>query len=163
MKNKFLFLLLVSCMQPYIFTENFSLEQIEYMKKISDDYAECEATILDESKVVAVIQDNYQQEVLDSDRPVLIIAGAGWCMPCKILKPIYIKIAEQYSDIYKFVNIEVRDFISFSNDYKIENIPTLLVFFKGKEITRRAPLMTKDDFIKMILEIHSKIREEYQL
>ena len=157
-KNFCFFLL----MNYFCNASNFNMEQIEYMKKISDDYAMCEASILDESKVVEVTQDNYQEEVLNSDRPVLIIAGAGWCMPCKILKPIYTKIAEQYSHLYKFVTIEVRDFISFSNDYKIENIPTLLIFVKGKEIERRSPLMTKDDFIKMILDVYAKIGQKYE-
>ena len=81
-------------------------------------------------------QHNFQEEVLQSDRPVLVDFWASWCGPCRMVIPIVEEIAEEREDI-KVVKINVDEEQELAAQYQIMSIPTLMVFKNG-EITAQA-------------------------
>ena len=79
---------------------------------------------------------NFQQEVLQSDKPVLVDFWAPWCGPCRMVVPIVEEIARERDDI-KVVKINVDEEPALAAQYQIMSIPTLMVFKNG-EITSQS-------------------------
>lgn len=100
-------------------------------------------------KVIDVNKDNFDIEVLKSDKKVLVDFNANWCGPCKMLKPIIEEFAESNDEI-KVVSINVDDEDELSEKYNISSIPCLVIFDKGKEIKRNVGLISKDDIESFI-------------
>ena len=85
---------------------------------------------------INVNKHNFQEEVLQSDRPVLVDFWASWCGPCRMVIPLIEEIAEEREDI-KVVKINVDEEQELATQYQIMSIPTLMVFKNG-EITAQA-------------------------
>jgi len=85
---------------------------------------------------INVNKHNFQEEVLQSDRPVLVDFWASWCGPCRMVIPLIEEIAEEREDI-KVVKINVDEEQELAMQYQIMSIPTLMVFKNG-EITAQA-------------------------
>lgn len=85
---------------------------------------------------IHVNKHNFQEEVLQSDRPVLVDFWASWCGPCRMVIPLIEEIAEEREDI-KVVKINVDEEQELAMQYQIMSIPTLMVFKNG-EITAQA-------------------------
>jgi len=75
---------------------------------------------------------NFQQEVLNSDVPVLIDFWAVWCGPCKMIAPFIVEIAKEYEGKVKVGKLDVDNNPNVSMQYGIRSIPTLLIFRDGK-------------------------------
>ena len=74
---------------------------------------------------------------------VLIDFWAAWCAPCKIIAPILNEIAEQYPDLVSIGKLNVDHHQQIAQKYKVQNIPTLLIFKKGKVVKRIVGVKTK--------------------
>ncbi|HHT14787.1 MAG: thioredoxin [Christensenellales bacterium] len=81
--------------------------------------------------VVTITKDNFQQEVLNSDKPVLVDFWAAWCGPCRMVAPVLNEIAVENPSI-KVAKINVDEQPELASKYGIMSIPTLLVFKNGK-------------------------------
>ena len=77
---------------------------------------------------------NFQQEVINSDIPVLIDFWAVWCGPCKMIAPFIIEIAKEYEGKIKVGKLDVDNNPNVSMQYGIRSIPTLLIFRDGKVV-----------------------------
>lgn len=75
---------------------------------------------------------NFQEEVLKSDKPVLVDFWATWCGPCKMVKPVVEKLAGEYDGKVKVVEVDVDQNPQLSGQFGIMSIPTLM-FFKGAQ------------------------------
>ena len=75
---------------------------------------------------------DFEEEVLDSDRPVVVDFWAPWCGPCRIVDPIIADLAEQHGDRVKFVKMNVDDNPETSSRYGILSIPTVTLFENGE-------------------------------
>ncbi len=84
------------------------------------------------SHVVAVNDDNFQSEVMESDRPVLVDFSAEWCGPCKQLAPLVEELAKDYDGRLKVAKIDVEVSHETAMKYGIQTVPTLLFLRKGK-------------------------------
>ncbi len=82
--------------------------------------------------IVEINDDNFDRDVLKSDKPVLIDFWAAWCGPCKALAPIVDEVAHSYSGRVKFGKMDVDRNSATPQRYGIRGIPTLLIFKDGK-------------------------------
>ena len=99
--------------------------------------------------VLEVKSNNFENEVLKSDKLVLADFNADWCGPCKMLKPIVDEISNERSDI-KVVSINIDDEDELAEEYEVFSIPCVVVFKDGKEIARSVGLKPKADILKLI-------------
>ena len=89
------------------------------------------------SQFVAEVSDsNWEIEVIQSDRPVLVDFWAAWCGPCRMLAPTVEQVAEKYQGKAKVVKLNVDENIEISGRYGIRGIPTLVLFNGGQEVDR---------------------------
>lgn len=99
------------------------------------------------------VKDNdFKFIVLDSVLPVLVYFWAPWCIPCKTLSPIIDDISLKYNGKLRIVKLNVDDNYDTTYEYKIRNVPTLILFRKGKKIAKRVGIAGKYDLINWIAE-----------
>ena len=94
-------------------------------------------------------QENFEQEVLKSDKPVLVDFYADWCGPCKMLSPIVHQLAEE-QDKFKVVSVNIDDEDLLAEDYDVSSIPCLVAFKDGEEFAREVGFRPKDDILEMM-------------
>lgn len=104
-------------------------------------------------KIQDVTDQNFEQEVLNSDKPVLVDFWAAWCAPCRMIAPTIEQIADQYSGRAKVVKLNVDENGGTSFKYNIKGIPTLLLF-KGGIIKDQIVGATSKDTIAKMIENH---------
>ena len=100
-----------------------------------------EVYIMADVKVVTA--DNFQEEVINSDIPVLVDFWAVWCGPCKMLTPVVHEIAAEHPEI-KVCSVNVDDEMELAQKFNIMSIPTLLVFNKGEMVDQMVGLQPKN-------------------
>ena len=83
-------------------------------------------------KPVTLTDDNFEDEVIKSDKPVLIDFWAVWCGPCKIIAPVVEELASEYDGKIKVGKLDVDENQQSSIKYGVRSIPTLLIFKDGK-------------------------------
>lgn len=103
------------------------------------------------NSVIPVTSANFEQEVLNSDKRVLVDFYADWCGPCKILSPRVAEIANENKDL-KVVKINVDQNENLARKYNISSMPTLLVIEKGKELNRAVGALSKSTVLKFVRE-----------
>ena len=91
---------------------------------------------------------NFQQEVLQSDKPVLIDFWANWCGPCRMIAPIVEEIAQEREDI-KVVKIDVDEARELAIQFQIASIPTLVAMEGGKITGQSIGVKPKDKILEM--------------
>ena len=75
--------------------------------------------------------DNFEEEVLKSDVPVLVDMFATWCGPCKMMAPVVAKLAEEYEGTVKVGKLDIDQNVDIVAQYKIMSVPTFLVIKDG--------------------------------
>ena len=82
--------------------------------------------------IVHISDESFEEEVLQSEQPVLIDYWAEWCGPCKMIAPVLEEIATEYSNRLKVVKLNIDDNPQTPPKYGIRGIPTLMVFKNGQ-------------------------------
>lgn len=95
------------------------------------------------NKVVQLNENNFEQEVLKSDYPVLVDFWAPWCGPCQLVGPIIEELAKSYQDKLKVAKLNVDENSNLSSRYQILSIPTLILFKNGKPVDSLIGATTK--------------------
>ncbi len=89
-------------------------------------------------------KDNFEKEVLKSEKKVLVDFNATWCGPCKMMGPVIEELSEEMKNI-KFVSVDVDDEDELAETYEVSSIPCLVLFEDGKEVSRNVGFMPKDE------------------
>ena len=94
-------------------------------------------------------KNNFEQEVLNSDKPVLVDFWASWCGPCRMIAPFVEEIANERSDI-KVAKINIDEEPELAVKYQVMSIPTLLVIKDGKVVNQAVGAMPKDRILNLL-------------
>ncbi len=98
---------------------------------------------------IKITNANFQAEVIESDRPVLIDFYATWCGPCKMIAPLVEQIAHERSDI-KVGKIDVDEEGALATAFGIVSIPTLVVVKNGEVVNKAVGYRTKDQILELL-------------
>ena len=107
--------------------------------------------------VVEVNDASFEQEVLQSDQPVLVDFWAAWCGPCKALSPIVDEVASEYSGKLKVMKMDVDRNQATPMRYGIRGIPALLLFKGGKVADQIVGYVPKDTIARSITRVIEQI------
>lgn len=95
--------------------------------------------------------DNFDEEVLHSDKPVLIDFWAPWCGPCQMVLPIIAELADEVSNA-KICKVNVDENIELAQKFRVMSIPTLLVVKNGDVVKREVGARSKEEILAMLNE-----------
>lgn len=96
-----------------------------------------------------VSKDSFEQQVLQSDKPVIVDFYADWCGPCKRLAPIFAELSDEVEGA-SFVKVDIEAEPDLAAQYSVQSIPTLIVFKDGQPVDRVMGLMPKDELRKVV-------------
>ena len=90
---------------------------------------------------------NFENEVLRSDKPILLDFYADWCGPCKMLSPVLGEIADEYADVLKVAKVNVDDEPELAMKFKVSSIPMLVFFKDGRIVSTSVGYRPKDEIL----------------
>lgn len=99
--------------------------------------------------VVTITKQNFQQEVLNSDKKVLIDFWASWCGPCRMLSPIVDAVAEETPSV-KVCKVNVDDEQELAMQFGVQSIPTLVVMEKGAVVNKTVGVQPKENIKRLL-------------
>lgn len=90
--------------------------------------------------------ENFEQEVLNCEKPVLVDFYADWCGPCKMMVPVVEQLAEEIGDKCKVGKCNIDDHLMIAQKYRVASIPTFIVFKGGQPVATFMGAMAADEF-----------------
>ena len=88
---------------------------------------------------------DFEKEVLQSDKPVLVDFFADWCGPCKMMAPVVEQLAEELEGKAKVGKLNIDENMNIAEKYRVMNIPTFLIFKDGQEKERIVGAVSKNE------------------
>ena len=94
--------------------------------------------------------ENFEEEVLKSDVPVLVDMFATWCGPCKMMAPVVAQLAEEYKGTVKVGKLDIDQNVDIVAQYKIMSVPTFLVIKDGEVVKKLIGAVSKEELVEAI-------------
>ncbi len=99
---------------------------------------------------IKLTSQNFENEVLNSDKTVLVDFWATWCGPCRMIAPIVEEIAQEYAESVKVGKVNVNEERELAMNYRIESIPTIMIFKNGKLTDKVIGYRSKEELEKLL-------------
>lgn len=99
--------------------------------------------------VLTLTNENFEQEVLKSDKPVIVDFWAAWCGPCKMLSPVVDQLAEELEGV-KVGKINIDEQMELAEKYNVSSIPCVVAFKNGEEVNRSVGLVPKQKLVDLL-------------
>ncbi len=99
---------------------------------------------------VQITENNFQEEVAQSEVPVVIDFWAAWCGPCQMMGPVFEELSEEYNGEIKFAKVNTEEQREIAGYFQIRSIPTLSIIKDGGEVERMAGFAPKENLKKFI-------------
>jgi thioredoxin 1 len=96
--------------------------------------------------VLELTDNNFEQEVISSDQPVLVDFWAEWCMPCRMIAPTIEEVAKEYAGKVKVGKVDTDANRDVSMKFGISAIPTIMLFHNGEVVHKFVGLTKKEEF-----------------
>ena len=97
-----------------------------------------------------VNESNFESEVLQSEKPVMVDFYAAWCGPCKMITPFLEEISEEMEDEVKICKLDIDESIDIAQKYGVISIPTLIMFRDGKAVAKNVGALPKPEIEEFI-------------
>ena len=94
--------------------------------------------------------ENFEEEVLKNDVPVLVDMFATWCGPCKMMAPVVAQLAEEYKGSVKVGKLDIDQNVDIVAQYKIMSVPTFLVIKDGEVVKKLIGAVSKEELVEAI-------------
>ena len=91
------------------------------------------------------------ENIIQSEKPVLIDFFATWCGPCKMLAPVLKEVKDSLGERITIIKIDVDKNQQLASKYQVRRVPTMILFQKGKQLWRQSGVLTKEEIIKNIV------------
>lgn len=99
---------------------------------------------------INITQENFKEEVAESNIPVVVDFWASWCMPCKMMGPVFEELSDEYEGKVKFAKVNTEEEGEIAEYFQIRGIPSLSVIINGGEVDRIVGFSPKEDLKKKI-------------
>ncbi len=103
--------------------------------------------------VISITKHNFNQEIEQSAKPVIIEVFATWCGPCQHMAPLFEELSQELSDKYTFAKLNVDESREIAINYGITSVPTFLFLKNNQVVTKEVGYMSKDDLKNKIQEV----------
>tara|TARA_Y100001970_G_C13567726_1_gene524669 strand:+ start:29 stop:346 length:318 start_codon:yes stop_codon:yes gene_type:complete len=97
-----------------------------------------------------ITDENFEEVVLKSDKPVLVDFWAAWCGPCRMVGPVIEEISDEYSEKAVVGKVDIDSNQEYAAKYGVRNIPTVLVFHNGEIVARQVGVAPKNTYTEAI-------------
>lgn len=97
-----------------------------------------------------ITDKDFQEKVLESDKPVMVDFWAAWCGPCRMVAPIVDELSNEYADKAVIAKVDVDQNQEFAAKYGVRNIPTVLFFKNGEMVNRQVGVAQKETYKEAI-------------
>ena len=101
--------------------------------------------------VVTIDKDNFQTEVLNEEKTVLLDFWASWCGPCKMMSPVVDEIAEEFGETIKVCKVNIDEERNLAAKYNVMSIPTFIALKNGKAVGRTIGVQEKEEITRMLI------------
>lgn len=103
-------------------------------------------------KAISLTEQNFDQEVLQSDVPVLVDFWAPWCGPCRMIAPTIEQLAEEFTGQAKVCKLNVDESTAIAARYSVTSIPTIIIFKNGQIVDRYVGAQSKERLRDALVE-----------
>ena len=149
MKNKILILICVLLFITAMFVTKMYLDNARDTNVSEENIDYTVNNNIQESKILKVESDTFEEEVLNTTQTVVIDFYATWCGPCKMYTPIVEEFAQENQDI-KVVKIDIDENQDIAFEYNVRSIPTTIIIKEGKEVDRAVGMISKEVLSQMV-------------
>ncbi|MTK07420.1 thioredoxin [Lacrimispora xylanisolvens] len=100
--------------------------------------------------VLKITKENFEKEVMQSDKPILLDFWASWCGPCKMVGPVVEQVAAETAEVARVGKINVDEEQELAQAFKVMSIPTLVVMKEGKVVKSTVGVQSKQTLLSML-------------